>query len=126
MCLCPALRSRTGLHAHGPHGSKAATYCVRDGTAPPYTNRKARTTIELSGFYNAALTLAVYASCGPCGRATQYSLPSGCQPFSGGIDYPPGIDVMFHFRIFIGYLAPHDQVSWRDVCFVWFVGPLNR
>ena len=60
MCLCPALRSRTGLHAHGPHGSKAATYCVRDGTAPPYTNRKARTTIELSGFYNAALTLAVY------------------------------------------------------------------
>jgi hypothetical protein len=46
---------------------------------------------------------------------SQYSLPSGCQPFSGGIDYPPGIDVMFHFRIFIGYLAPHDQVSWRDV-----------
>ena len=66
------------------------TACVRVLSNPPYTNRKARTTIELSGFYNAALTLAVYASCGPCGRATQYSLPSGCQPFSGGIDYPPG------------------------------------
>lgn len=93
----------------------AAAYCVRGGSAPPYTNRKARTIFRLSGFYHAASALAPYASCGPYGRATQCSLPSGCQPFSGGNGYPPGIDVVFHFRILIAYSVPHGQMSWRDV-----------
>ena len=49
------------------------------------------------GFSYAALTLAPYASCAPYGSATQCSLPSGCQPFSGGCISPLGIDYMFHF-----------------------------
>ena len=54
-------------------------------------------------------------SCGPCGRATQCSLPSGCQPFSGGIVYPPGIIVVFHFVFLFLYSVSHNQVFWRDV-----------
>ncbi|OPZ74631.1 MAG: hypothetical protein BWY82_00608 [Verrucomicrobia bacterium ADurb.Bin474] len=115
VCLCPALRSRPSLHAHGPRGSMTTSYCVHVGAAPPYTTRKARTIIEISGFYHAALTLAPYASCGPCGRATQCSLPSSCQPFSGGIVYPPGINVVFHFFFLFLYSVPHNQVFWRDM-----------
>ena len=118
VCLCPVLGSRPSLHAHGPRGSMTTSYCVHVGAAPPYTTRKARTIIKISGFYHAALTLSPYASCGPCGRATQCSLPSGCQPFSGGIVYPPGIIVVFHFVFLFLYSVPHNQVFWRDVYFV--------
>ncbi len=94
------------------------SYCVHVSAAPPYTTRKARTIIKISGFYHAALTFTPYASCGPCGRATQCSLPSGCQPFSGGIVYPPGINVVFHFAFLFLYSVPHNQVFWRDASFV--------
>ena len=58
---------------------------------------------QISGFNDAALALAPYASCAPYGIATQCSLPSGCQPLSGGSVYPPGIDYMFHLP-FVGFL----------------------
>ena len=89
MCLCPALRSRSGLHALGLRPSKRATYCVPGGIGPPGVSRKSQT-IPISGFNHAALTLAPYASRTPCGNAMQCSLPSGCQPFSGGSDLPTG------------------------------------
>lgn len=57
-----------------------------------------------SGFNYAALVLTPYASRGPYGTATQCSLPSGCQPLSGGSFNPLGIDYMFHsFRYFLMY-----------------------
>ncbi len=57
-----------------------------------------------SGFNYAALVLTPYASRGPYGTAAQCSLPSGCQPFSGGSFNPLGIDYMFHsFRYFLMY-----------------------
>ena len=90
MCLCPALRPRPGLHTLGLRPTKETTYYVHGGAAPPGTNRKAQTINKISGFNHTALALAPYASCAPCGRATQCSLPSGCQPFSGGSDLPTG------------------------------------
>jgi len=118
VCRCPALGSPgPSLHAHGPRGSMTTSYCVHIGAAP-YTTRKAQTILRISGFYHAALTLAPYASCGPCGRATQCSHPSGCQPFSGRIVYPPGIIVVFHFVFLFLYSVPHNQVFWRDMHFV--------
>ena len=100
-CLCPALRSRSGHLALGLHPLVGMTYYVHGGTVPLPRNGKTPTTTYFSGFNDAALTLAPYASCAPCGRATQCSLPSGCQPFSGGSDYPPGIANMFHVVCFI-------------------------
>lgn len=103
MCLCPALRSRSGPHAHGPRPAKEATYCVHGGVGPPGVSRKSQTMYPLSRFNHAALTLAPYASRIPCGYAVHCSLPSGCQPFSGGSAYPLGIDYMFHLP-FVGFL----------------------
>lgn len=105
ICLCPAHGPRPGPHTLGPRASRVTSYFVHGGTAPLFTIRKARTFFGLSGFYYAALALAPYASCGPRGRATQCSLPSGCQPFSGGSAYPLGIDGVFHFS-FIWFLFP--------------------
>lgn len=33
--------------------------------------------------------------CAPYRHATQCSLPSGCQPFSGGLVFPLGISYLF-------------------------------
>jgi len=104
LCLCPALGSRPGPPARGLRHTAVTSYCVQGDAAPPLTNRKAQTISRISGFNHAALTLAPYASCAPCGSATQCSLPSGCQPFSGGSVYPPGIDYMFHLP-FVGFLT---------------------
>ncbi len=90
ICLCPALRPRPGLHTPGLRPIKVASYYVHGGAALPSTNRKALTISKISGFNHTALALAPYASCVPCGNATQCSLPSGCQPFSGGSDLPTG------------------------------------
>ncbi|MBM2844123.1 MAG: hypothetical protein HW404_1960, partial [Anaerolineales bacterium] len=94
-CLCHALRSRPGLHARGLRPSEEATYYVQGGVAPPGVSRKTQTMYPISGLNHAALALAPYASRTPCGYAGQCSLPSGCQPFSGGSAYPLGIDYMF-------------------------------
>ena len=45
----------------------------------------------------------------------QCSLPSGCQPFSGGRGYPLGIVNMFHFVYLINNSSCFG--SWRDVFF---------
>ena len=89
MCLCLALRSRSGPHARGLR-HRVTPYYVHDGVVPPGTSRKTLTMQNFSGFNHTALALAPYASCAPCGNATQCSLPSGCQPFSGGSDLPTG------------------------------------
>lgn len=112
MCLCPAPRSRPGLHALGLRPTTVATYCGHLGSVPPYTIRKTRTINELSGFNHAALALAPYASCAPYGRATQCSLPSGCQPFSGGCLFSTGYRLTCF--IFLS-LVSSCSGSWRDV-----------
>lgn len=75
---------------------------MHGGVVTPGVSRKTQT-IPISGFNHAALTLAPYASRTPYGCAVQCSLPSGCQPFSGGSVYPLGIDYMFHLP-FVGFL----------------------
>ena len=112
LCLCPALGPRPGRLALGLHPLVVMTYCVHGGTVPLGSNRKTPT-MTFSGFNDAASTLAPYASCAPCGRATQCSLPSGCQPFSGGSEYPPGIANMFHVVCFIIRYSSCFG-SWRD------------
>ena len=99
MCLCPALRSRSGPHARGLR-HWVTSYYVHDGVVPPGTSRKTLTMKNISGFNHTALALAPYASCTPCGYATQCSLPSGCQPLSGGSDLPTGyqFQVSFYFH----------------------------
>lgn len=111
LCLCPALGSRSGLHPLGLRPFTVTSYCVHGGAVPPGSNRKTPT-LKFSGFNHAALTLAPYASCAPYGYATQCSLPSGCQPFSGGSFNPPGIVNTFHFVCFIIYSSCFG--SWRD------------
>ena len=115
--LCPALRSRSGPHARGLHTLTVMTYCVHGGAAPTNTNRKAPT-IQISRFNDAASTHAPYASCAPCGNTTQCSLPSGCQPFSGGRGYPLGNLNMFHFV----YLIINSSCfgSWRDAILAFY------
>jgi hypothetical protein len=118
LCFCPALRSRPGLHAPGLRPFTVTSYYVHDGAVPPGSNRKTPT-IKFSGFNHAALSLAPYASCAPYGYATQCSLPSGCQPFSGGSLNPPGIVNTFHF--FICFIIVSSCFgSWRDDPFFLF------
>ena len=99
MCLCPALRSRPASMHLACAPLWVASYYVHGGVVPPRKNRKTLTMMEISGFNYAASALAPYASCAPCGNATQCSLPSGCQPLSGGSVYPLGIDYMFHLPL---------------------------
>ena len=108
MCLCPALRSRSGPQARGPRPTKKATYCVHGGVGPPGVSRQSQTMYPLSRLNHAALARAPYASRIPCGYAVPCSLPSGCQPFSGGCDLPTGhrLHVSSSFRWF-----PHVLVA---------------
>jgi hypothetical protein len=103
ICLCPALRPRPGPRTLGLRPLMVATYCVHGDAVPPTQNRKTQTIHRISGFNYAALALAPYASCDPYGCATQCSLPSGCQPLSGGSVYPLGIGNRFH-PSFVGFL----------------------
>jgi hypothetical protein len=113
VCLCPALRPRSGRPARGLRPLVVTTYCGQGDAVPPGKNRKTQTAIRLSGFNHAASALAPYASCAPCGNATQCSLPSGGQPFSGGISYPLGFANRFihSFVCFLLYclLARSDK-----------------
>ena len=113
ICLCPALRSRSGLLALGLRPMAVTTYCVQGDAVPPCSNRRTQTVSQFSEFNDAALALAPYASCTPYGRATQCSLPSGCQPFSGGSVSPLGITNMFHVVCFIIHYSSCFG-CWRD------------
>ena len=86
----PCSRTPVSPHALGLRLTRMATYCVHGNAVPPTSNGETTTMMAISGFNDTASALAPYASCVPCGNATQCSLRSGCQPFSGGIDLPTG------------------------------------
>jgi hypothetical protein len=80
--------------------------------------------IPVSGFNHAALALAPYASCTPCRNAMQCSLPSGCQPFSGGSVYPLGYHyhVSLPFGCFLMFwLLARDPIGWIEI--LWLRHP---
>jgi hypothetical protein len=60
MCLCPALRPRSRLHARPV---AARRYCP-----PSHESEDPRPLCHFSGLYHTASALAVYASCRPRGR----------------------------------------------------------
>src|SRR5580658_6221730 len=95
--ICPALRSRSDLHARH--------LLWRFDAAPHRMNGEAPTTMHLSGLHHTAFGLAPYASCRPLGSTTQCSLPAGCQPLPGGARFPLGSCIEFQCFHFLSIWA---------------------
>ena len=100
MCLCPALRPRSRLHARPV---AARRYCP-----PSHESEDPRPLCHFSGLHRTASALAVYASCRPRGRLrkTRFGAVANLSPvgfhhtvtISYSADrYPQGSDRVFQF-----------------------------
>jgi hypothetical protein len=77
------------LHLACAHSRGRLTMCS-SVLSPHSRSGRPRRAADFRDSITRALALAPYASCALYRRATQCSLPNGCQPFSGGSYLPTG------------------------------------